>query len=59
MTESPCQRVAAKGCLRWYKLPKNATLMEQESDEVLCSECKRLRRNLKHQKNRPSAISPQ
>lgn len=47
---SPFQRVDAKGCLYWYKLPKNATLQEQASEEVLCSACKRLLSDLEHQK---------
>ena len=55
---SPFQRVAAKGCLYWYKLPKNATMQEQASDEVLCSACKRLVSDLEHQKKRSSFVSP-
>ena len=55
---SPFQRVDAKGCLYWYKLPKNATLQEQASDEVLCSACKRLLSDLEHQKKRSSLVSP-
>jgi len=33
-SNSPFQRVEAQRCLRWYKLPKNATLQEKSSDEV-------------------------
>ena len=55
---SPFQRVAAKGCLYWYKLPKNATMQEQASDEVLCSACKRLVSDLEYQKKRSSFVSP-
>lgn len=55
---SPFQRVDAKGCLRWYKLPKNATLKEQASHEVLCSICKRLLRDLEHLKKKISLVSP-
>ena len=46
----PFQHVDAKGCLYWYKLPKNATLQEQVSNEVLCSACKHLVSDLEHQK---------
>jgi len=59
LAEHPFQRVDSKACLRWYKLPKNATLAEQSSDEVLCSACKRLRRYLEHQKKRSSTVSPE
>jgi len=37
LSKAPFQRVESKGCLRWHKLPKNATLKEQASSEVLCS----------------------
>lgn len=59
LAERPFQRVDSKRCLRWFKLPKNATLEEQSSNEALCSACKRLRRDLEHQKKRSSAVSPQ
>lgn len=58
LSTTPFQRVDAKGCLRWHKLPKNATLKEQASTEVLCSFCKRLLRDLEHQKKRSALVSP-
>jgi len=39
---SPFQRVGAVGCSLWYKLPKNATMQEQASNEVQCSAWKQL-----------------
>ena len=59
LSEAPFQRVESKGCLRWHKLPKNATLKEQASSEVLCSLCKRLQRDLEHQKKRSALVSPE
>jgi len=59
LSEAPFQRVESKGCLRWYKLPKNATLKEQASSEVLCSFCKRLQRDLEHQKKKSALVSPE
>ena len=45
-------------CFWWYKLPKNAKLQEQESNEAICSACKKLLRDLEHLKKRPSLVSP-
>ena len=59
LSEAPFQRNESKGCLRWHKLPKNATLKEQASSKVLCSFCKRLQRDLKHQKKRSALVSPE
>jgi len=56
LSEAPFQRVESKGCLHWHKLPKNATLKEQASSEVLCSFCKRLHRDLEYQKKRSALI---
>jgi len=56
--EASFQRVNAKGCLWWFKLPKNATVEEKGTDEVRCSFCKRLRSDLEHQKRRSSLVSP-
>ena len=58
LSTTPFQRVDAKGCLRWYRLPKNASLKEQASSEVLCSFCKHLLRDLEHQKKRSALVSP-
>lgn len=58
ITETPFQRVNAKGCLWWFKLPKNATTEEKSSNEVACSCCKRPRTDLDHQKRRSSQVSP-
>ena len=55
---SPFQRVHANRCLYRYKLPKNVTLQEQASDEVLCSTCRRLLSDLEHQNKRSSLVSP-
>lgn len=54
----PVKRVDSKSCIRWYKLPKNATREEQASNEVLCGACKRLISVLKHQKSKSSLVSP-
>lgn len=56
--EAPFQRVNAKGCLWWFKLPKNATTEEKRADEVCCSRCKRLRSDLEYQKRRSLLVSP-
>ena len=58
LSNTPFQRVDAKNCLRWHRLPKNATLKEQASSEVLCSFCKRLVRDLEYQKKRSALVSP-
>ena len=58
LVESPFQRVEAIDCFRWYKLPKNATLQEQASNEVLCSACKQLLRQLEQQKKQSALVSP-
>jgi len=55
---SPFQLVDALRCFRWYKLPKNAKLQQQESNEVICSACKKLLRDIEHQKKRSSLVSP-
>ena len=55
--EIPFQRVNAKGCLWWFKLPRNATTEEKTADKVCCSCCKRLRSNLEHQKRRSLLVS--
>ncbi|XP_065907460.1 uncharacterized protein [Dysidea avara] len=58
LTESPFLRVESKSCLRWYKLPKNATFAEQASDEVLCTHCKRLVSRLEDRKKISENVSP-
>ena len=58
LTNSPFKRVDSKGCLCWYQLPKNATLLEKSSDKVLCSPCKRLVSDLECQKRKSILVSP-
>ena len=58
VTETPFQRVNAKGCLWWFQLPRNAMTEEKIADEVCCSYCKRLRSDLEHQKKRSALVSP-
>ena len=57
MSVAPLQRDDSIGCLRWYKLPKNATFMEQASSEVLCSSCIQLLRILENHKKRSAQVS--
>jgi len=54
--DSPFQWVEAQRCLHWYKIPKNATLQEKSSDEVLCSRCKHLIIDLECQKKKSIAL---
>jgi len=56
MSVTPFQRVDSIGCLRWYKLPKNATLKEQSSGEALRSSCKQLLKILEYQKKRSAQV---
>ena len=55
LTKFPFERIDSKG---WYQLPKNATLLEQSSDEVLCSSCKCLVSDLECQKRKSILVNP-
>ena len=56
--ETPFTQVYAKGCVKWFKLPKNATIEENTADEACCSFCKHLRRDLEHQRRKSLLVSP-
>jgi len=57
LKKSPFERADSKGCLRWYQLPKNATFLEQSSDEVLCSPCKHLVSDVECQKRKSTLVN--
>jgi len=42
----------------WHQLAKNWSKEEKKASEILCSNCKHLHTNLKHQKHRSTDVSP-
>ena len=55
---APFKRVDSVNCKLWYELPVNAPLTDRFTKEVMCSACKRLKRDLDWQRKHTLSESP-
>ena len=58
LSEFPFQRVDSQRCSLLFELVHNASKAEKEASDVVCYPCKRLVRDLEHQKKRTAAETP-
>lgn len=59
VTTDPFTRIASQKCLVWFPIPRSTTKQKKMASEVACTECAKLKHDLRRAANRISSAKPE